>query len=132
MRDAYVERRTGILRASAGGGGGAAGEMRYRERFPQRKARVDLADIHRVKGTVCARVRSLCVPRPSVPCSRERPSARARFPLCNAGDFESIAPLLIFRRKFFPKRRWEMDCERSRTRYENYNLNVKSSLGFVE
>lgn len=75
------------------GKGRAAGEMRYRERFPQRKAtRVDLADIHRVKGTIRVRVRSLCVPRPSVPCSRERPSARARFPLCNAGDFESIAP----------------------------------------
>lgn len=106
MCDAYVGRGTGILRASAGRG--AAGEMRYRERFPQRKARVDLADIHRVKGTICVRVRSLCVPRPSVPCSRERPSARARFPLCNAGDFESIALLLIFRRKFFQNgdRKW--------------------------
>lgn len=76
-----------------------------RERFPQRKARVDLADIHSVKGTVCARACSIALCAASVCAENERPSARARFPLCNAGDFESIARalFLIFCRNFFPK-----------------------------
>lgn len=64
----------------------------------ERKARVDLRRYSQEKGT-CVRARSLCVDR--LPHSGERPSARARFSLCNASDFELIDLLFIFCGRFY-------------------------------
>lgn len=103
--------------------GDVAGEMRYRKRFLERKACVDLADIRRKKG-LCVCARPLCT---VVRLCRERPSARARFPLCNTSDFKSIALLLIFCGKFYGTSTERTSIE---IRKLSHGRNTKSLLKF--
>lgn len=89
-----TSKRSEILRVSAGWGGNrrdAISKAISREESVRRSRRYS-----QEKGTM--RARPLCT---VVRLCRERPSARARFPLCNTSDFESIALLLIFCGKFY-------------------------------
>jgi len=119
--DAYFEQRSVEFYAFPRGGE-VAGEMRYRKRFLERKACVDLADIRRKKGP-CARGRFV----PSSVCAENalRLGRGSRFV---TPVISNRSPCSLYFAVNFMERRGRAGSIANEIRKLSHDQNIKSSL----